>query len=598
MNTLDYAKRAVVIVICLAVIGIFNSRSIRSQFLDIDDGSGEGGKTVVEEPVKTRSLPPYIVTNVQARPLENVRGAVKITWDKNPESNDSFIVGRALEVPYDAEKALNATSIKLVAPGEEQSAIDSNLPPGQYYYVVLSRSKVMDKAVELHPNVNYTTVPVVIEQESRRREVENLPDKVTLIHAMIVNRTRVLLTWRGIQSPDITYTVYRDTSPLNTPERIRRARRIGTVDALKESYVDRSIDKTGTFFYAVTTKDRAGNEDLQLTPDQSYTATGLFVAVESQSMVSGLRVENLTENSVRLKWNGTDTTRRGSYLVYRDIQPITDPEKIALADHIATIPMNTTEYVDRNLNTGAFYYAVIGKLDNGTVDTALIEDSNYTSRPVVIGSRYRVTGINAVYRDNKVYVIWRYSGSTGSRALKVLRLKRNITNLDDVSDSQIAGRVNILRRKFVDNNPPSGRYYYALVPDNRRQWSRYGLRAGLNITDRAVSARDDTIRDRAGERKGDSRGAQREYRRSGIDSILRVTFFRGRYGLAIKRLHIALSQTDNEYDAAKARLFIGRSLIELGKYRESLQYILNRGVKRHFPRDARFWSSYAISRVR
>ncbi|HON79594.1 MAG TPA: hypothetical protein PK544_13960, partial [Spirochaetota bacterium] len=231
MNTLDYAKRAVVIVICLAVIGIFNSRSIRSQFLDIDDGSGEGGKTVVEEPVKTRSLPPYIVTNVQARPLENVRGAVKITWDKNPESNDSFIVGRALEVPYDAEKALNATSIKLVAPGEEQSAIDSNLPPGQYYYVVLSRSKVMDKAVELHPNVNYTTVPVVIEQESRRREVENLPDKVTLIHAMIVNRTRVLLTWRGIQSPDITYTVYRDTSPLNTPERIQRASRIGTVDA-------------------------------------------------------------------------------------------------------------------------------------------------------------------------------------------------------------------------------------------------------------------------------------------------------------------------------------------------------------------------------
>jgi hypothetical protein len=442
--------------------------------------------------------------------------------------------------------------------------------------------------------VNYTTVPVVIERETRPINERNMPDKVTLIHAMIVNRTRVLLTWRGVQSPDTIYTIYRDTSPLNTPERIRSARKIGVVDATKESYVDRSIDKTGTFFYAVTTKDRSGNEDLQLTPDQSYTATGLFVALESRNIVSGLRVESLAGNSVRLKWHGAEPAIGGSFLIYRDIQPITDPEKIALAAHIGTVPMSTTEFIDRNLNKGAFYYAVIGKRSNGTVDTALIEDSNYTSRPVVVGSHYRVTGINAVHRDNRVYVIWRYSGSTGSRAYRVLRLERKISDLRGVSDSQIVGRVNIRNRKFVDNNPPGGKYYYALVPDKREQWNRYGLRAGMNITERAVSARDDTVR----EQKEDSRRSQREYRRSGIDNILRMTFFRGRYGLAIKRLHIALPQTDNQYDAAKARLFIGRSLIELGKYRESLHYILSRDVKRHFPMDSRFWSSYAISRVR
>ncbi|HQO00791.1 MAG TPA: hypothetical protein PLI62_00880 [Spirochaetota bacterium] len=594
MNTLDYTKRAVTILICLITIGVFNSHAIRSQFLDIDEGSGDPGTSVVEKPETARSLPPYIATNIQARRLDNIRGAVKITWEKNPESDESFIVGRATEVPHNTEKALNAISIKLVAPGEELSAIDSNLPPGQYYYVVLSRTKVMDKDVELHPNVNYTTVPVVIERESRRIDERNMPDKVTLIHAMIVNRTRVLLTWRGIQSPDATYTIYRDTSPLNTPERIRSARKIGVVDATKESYVDRSIDKTGTFFYAVTTKDRSGNEDLQLTPDQSYTATGLFVALESRNIVSGLRVDNLSENSVRLKWHGAEAAVGGSFLIYRDIQPITDPEKIALATHIGTVPMSTTEYIDRNLNKGAFYYAVIGKRANGTVDTALIEDSNYTSRPVVVGSRYRVTGINSVYRENKVYVIWRYSGSTGSRAFRVLRLERKITDLRRVSNPQMVGRVNILHRKFVDNNPPGGKYYYALVPDKREQWNRYGLRAGMNITDRAVSARDDTVR----EQKEDSRQPQQEYRRSGIDNILRMTFFRGRFGLAIKRLHIALPQTDNQYDAAKARLFIGRSLIELGKYRESLHYTLSRDVKRHFPMDSRFWSSYAISRVR
>jgi hypothetical protein len=85
---------------------------------------------------------------------------------------------------------------------------------------------------------------------------------------------------------------------------------------------------------------------------------------------------------------------------------------------------------------------------------------------------------------------------------------------------------------------------------------------------------------------------------SNIDAILRATFFQGRYDLAIMSLRRALAATADARDAAKARLFIGRSYIEKREFRRALDYILTREVRRHFPREADFWSRYAISQIK
>ena len=80
--------------------------------------------------------------------------------------------------------------------------------------------------------------------------------------------------------------------------------------------------------------------------------------------------------------------------------------------------------------------------------------------------------------------------------------------------------------------------------------------------------------------------------------MLRETFFRERYGLAVKRLRNIVSASDNEYEKAKARLFLGRSFLELGQYRESLSYFVMSDVTKYFPKESRFWREYALSRVR
>jgi hypothetical protein len=83
-----------------------------------------------------------------------------------------------------------------------------------------------------------------------------------------------------------------------------------------------------------------------------------------------------------------------------------------------------------------------------------------------------------------------------------------------------------------------------------------------------------------------------------VDIVVRKTFFRGLFRQAIKELQIIISSTDNAREASKARLFIGRSYIEMGKYRKALDMLILPEVKRYFPKEASFWEAFALTRIR
>jgi hypothetical protein len=72
----------------------------------------------------------------------------------------------------------------------------------------------------------------------------------------------------------------------------------------------------------------AGNEDLQLIPDQSYMTRGVYVAFISEATVSELTARPHGDGAIRLTWKGVGS---GSveYLVYRYNRPITDVQRLA-----------------------------------------------------------------------------------------------------------------------------------------------------------------------------------------------------------------------------------------------------------------------------
>jgi len=240
----------------------------------------------------------------------------------------------------------------------------------------------------------------------------------------------------------------------------------------------------------------------------------------------------------------------------------------------------------------------------------MVERQNYTLDPVFIGDRVRIVSINAAENDDGgIGISWKFKGEMGDKSFSLLRLPELITSLEDVGKDQVIARVELSSKSYTDN-PPEGEHFYALVPEDRTKWGDYSLEEGVNITaEPAIIGRSEL--DDAGEKKivvapkkkvpenkiVEEKAPVTEPSDQLVDDIIRETFFRGRYNNAIVRLKGAVAAGGSETDIARARLFIGRSYVEKGMYRKSLDYLLRNDVKRHFPDEARFWSSFAISKI-
>lgn len=589
--------------IFIILLFAFTEVTVMSQFLDLDVERQPEKETQKIEQKKERKLPIYIARNIKAQRIPEIAGAVKITWEADPAFDDEFIVGRSLEVPHFAERALNAKSIKVVPAGSEMSAIDSNLPPGNYYYVVLAKQKVQERDVELLPNVNYTTVPVVIEKEQLSVPKIKLPEQVTLIHAMVINRNQVLITWKGTQQAGIVYNIYRGNEALNSPSKVRNADLIAKLPSNKTSYLDTSITKTGNYYYAVTTKDIEGNEDLQLIPDQSYTVNGVFVAMESQYLVGGISAKTYAQKFVKIVWNEKVPNQKGKYLIYRDSKPISNSEKLAMSELIGSTTIGRNEFIDESPLEGDNYYAVLGKLEDGTIDNVLVAKENYTDEPVRVGTYIHPISIRAMVQEDKVIVQWSVKGKLGEREFNIARLENQVKRVDDIKSDKFIASVDINSKRFIDS-PPSGKYYYALVPKEKSLWDSYEIVEGMNITDEPVNVMESKkeqmpiiAKTEKKELEENLLKEEKKIQSEDIDAIIRDTFFQGKYNTAIRKLNLLIKEGLEEKDVAKARLFIGRSYIEKGMYRKSLEYLLRKEVKEHYPDEAKFWSSFAISKL-
>ncbi len=557
-----------------------------SQFLT-GETPREKDEKKAEDPRTDKELPHDIVRNIKAVKVSNIRGAVQVTWSVHPGFDGEFIIGRTSEIPYNSDRALRAQSIKVVPAVAESSIIDHGLPPGEYYYVILSREKVKDRDVELYPDVNYTSVPVVIEKEIPSAAYKVAPEQVTLIHAMVINKTQVLLTWKGLERSGIIYTIYRGNTLLNTPEKLKKADTIASISDGSESFLDKSINRSGNYFYAVTVKDLSGNEDVQLIPDQSYTASGVFVAVGQQDVVTGIAGKVTYDGFVRISWKGVSFTS-GTYLIYRNTRPITNAQRVALSKLVGTVGIESTEYSD-NPGKGKYYYAVLVRMPDGSTDTTLIEGSNYLQKPVRIGRMLRLSWIAARARQGRVQVQWKYRGETPGGTYRLLRATRPVNTVEELDSGAVVSTVDIRKKKFIDAKPPAGTLYYALVPEEYKTASTFRVRSGINVTGPVQIT---------GTKVAPEKDRIEEYGATDVDTVLRGAFFPGRYRETIKKLENIARQSDNEYEIAKARLFIGRSWLELRSYKKALRYLLQPEVKKFFPDESRFWSEYALSRVR
>jgi tetratricopeptide (TPR) repeat protein len=274
--------------------------------------------------------------------------------------------------------------------------------------------------------------------------------------------------------------------------------------------------------------------------------------------------------------------------VYRSEQSINTETRLKEAEKLTTA-VDIGEYVDDKISaSGTYYYAVTVKALKGKENPSLVPDANFTVNGLPINIKLanpiKLKSISARIEKSGVLVSWKISGEQGTRSYRLFRTEKLLKKMNEVSSRDILLNVDINDKQYIDKAPMPGKYYYGLLPGTIGAKDTGNLIPGVNITRLPLKIK-------GKEEKG-------PIEPDDIDRILKKTFFKGNYHGAIKALQDLLNSSDNEEVAAKAKLFIGRSHIELGRYQKALDYLILSDVKKFYPKEADFWLAFALTRIK
>ena len=382
------------------------------------------------------------------------------------------------------------------------------------------------------------------------------------------------------------YVVARSNDVIDNADKVRAARVIYTVKAASKNVVVDSDCVPGTYYYVVLSKKSIIDNKIELFKDINYTTRPVSIGKEGpQLMVSKIKAELMENSRVRLTWQKID--KDGIfYTVYRSGQSIDTENKLKESQKLAT-KTDTGEYVDEKISSpGTYFYAITAKVLDGKDNLSLVPEANFTVKGVSVGvaqaEKIKIKSIAAKVDKGDVLVTWKISGEEGSGRYRLFRTQKLYKKMRDVPTRDMLLDVDAQDKEYKDKAPAPGRYYYGLLPGSIGAKDPGILTPGVNITRVPLTIR----------------GKEEKIEPNDIDRILQKTFFKGNYWGAIKALQDLLAGSDNEEVAAKARLFIGRSYIELGRYRKSLDYLILSDVKKHYPKEADFWLDFALTRVK
>lgn len=560
--------------------------NIHSQYIEDDapdDTDREDVKKEVDkEKKRDGTLPPYIAYNIRAVRVPFMSDSIRISWNINPNYDDEFIIGRSGEIIDTRDRALAAQSVSVVNSRSKNLFIDENLKPGIYYYVVIARDKIQGREVELYRDINYTGFPVTIEAPAEAS------GQVNGISARTAGENRIVVTWTRLKKQGVAYYVYRSGSALDSRDSLRGARKAGTVIDGDE-FTDHVTDGEGPWFYAVALKDSDGAEKFEPVQDQNYTTRGIRFDKKTTLGVSGIQASLTGPREVTVKWSaggGESGDEPSGFVIYRSREIIDSGGKLSGAQQAGSVPRNTMIFADTVPGPGEWFYAVCPRSRDGVIQAALNKNESYTPVPVSVSDGFEILSISSRASGKGVEVTWSYSGVPGDAGYRIYRTRTVPAGPSKIRKGDVIGSVNIRDRKFIDESPRKGGYYYGLVPASDREG--FSIRKGVTITRSPVSLKPEMRERDEGETENPAE----------IEEIIGRTFFKGYYRDAIKELKIIAEKADNERESAKAFLFIGRSWIELGEYDKALLVLMKKEVRRAFPREAVFWTEFAAVRLK
>lgn len=537
---------------------------------------------------QTSSYPSHIAVNIKTENIKFSNNSIKITWEMNSKYTGDFIVGRSEKEILTTEDVLKAKLVGIYNSGQEGILIDRDVQQGkEYYYIVIAKDYLVKRKIEIYKNINYTAEPVSLFVE---------PDPVRSIRADISDKNKIMISWGKIFGSGIRYNVYRSRSPISSAGELGVADKISTTE--KNEFIDTGIPDYGSYFYAVTVTDRNGIEYYTPKANQNYTSNGIFIKGKTLTTPLNVGAFIAGPDSIIIKWEKSESKtgkELQGYEIYRSDEIINTLLKLKFSKLIKITDVNTLIFTDKKLNMGKYCYAVFPRYSDGTVDINFETDSNYTKTPLIITKPYRITAVDHEIRDNKIIIKWNYTGNNGNETVSIFKTSEIPQDSAQIMNDYIIGTENIKAGKFTIKIPSSGSFYYGVL--SRDDYEIIKITRGVNLTGNIV-IKGTSITSEKTDNKNRFSDSGKNTNNSRLDNIIRNTYYKGKYSLALKELKKYIKSADNKYDLSKAKLFLAKSYIELQEYENSIKLLDNEDVKSNFPEETKFWFEFALVRLK
>ncbi len=529
---------------------------------------------------------PHIAFDIKAERIKFSNDSVKITWKMDKQYQGDFYVGRSEKEMATTEDVLQAKLIGTFISGQDGILIDRDIQQGKkYYYIIIAKDFLLKRKIDIIKNTNYTGEPVSIFIE---------PESVQAIRADVSDDNSILISWKKGSGSSEKFNIYRSRSAISSGGELGVAEKIGVIE--KTEYADKNIPDYGSYFYAVTITDKNGIEYFNPKIDQNFTSNGIYL--KGKTLTTPLNVGAFIgeKNSIIIKWEKSESRtvkELKGYEIYRSDEIINSLLKLKFSKLIQIVDNKTLLYTDKELPPGKYCYAVFSRYSDGTVDINFDTDSNYTKMPLIITLPYKVNAINHEVADKKIILRWSYSGNTGNELVSIFKSLKIPSDSSAIMNDDIVGTENIKAGKFIVNSPAPGTFYYGVLCRNENEIIK--ITKGINIIPSPIDRESDFI---AEKKEKITEKETVNYQNDGLDSIIRNTYYKGKYGLALKELKKFSKTSDNKYDQSKVKLFLAKTYIELHEYNKSIKLLNNEDVKTNFPEETKFWFEFAIVRLK
>ncbi len=208
-------------------------------------------------------------------------------------------------------------------------------------------------------------------------------------------------------------------------------------------------------------------------------STGVFAPFVSRlKAVAGL-------NTIKLTWLDSEDDIK-EYSIYRSSEIISNTN-FSSAEKIGTVPGGKQIFLDIPKDTKSYYYTVLAVDNAGNEYKLFIPYRNITMEPVSITSvsspdelAAKISNIKAVVLDNKVKLT--FKSSKPEREVAVYRSTSPIQELEDISNSTLAGVFPSSQEFFIDKPVPGISYYYAIFDSELTKSGKFSFAPGENLT--------------------------------------------------------------------------------------------------------------------